>query len=323
MVVLAHIGERLKLLVGGDTNPLASGVDIFFIISGFVMIISTDGRNTTPSKFLKARFVRIIPLYWICTGIFLFLIILGVIPSAFPRWDEILKSLLFVFYNNSTNGQPVPILGVGWTLNYEMYFYFLFAATLYLKRNAQIIVLAVWFLAMAALRSHFGNDNGFGLRITSPLPLEFIGGMVLAAFRHRLEAVGGLTLAIALTLVGLSILALNPALPRTVAFGLPAALFIGAGIMVENYLTHPVLKPAKAIGDISYSLYLTHPLVMLSLIGLISTMHPLMAGGIAFISCITLAIVCHKWVEKPLGNLLKTPKPYATPPANAQLVLED
>jgi exopolysaccharide production protein ExoZ len=113
--------------LGFDTFG-GGGVDIFFVISGFIMVYTTQSHHVGPFSFFVNRVVRIVPIYWLLTlAVFTLAVIaphlLGATRAA-P--SELLKSLLFIPFAKS-NGAVQPILFLGWTLNYEMFFYMLFA----------------------------------------------------------------------------------------------------------------------------------------------------------------------------------------------------
>lgn len=110
---------------------LSSGVYVFFVISGFIMYVT--GRNLSAGDFVRRRLVRILPLYWTVT--LAVCVVAVVAPHAVHRTDVtaeyVTKSLLFVPYNNPTQQDVLfPILVPGWSLNYEMAFYAIFAAAL-------------------------------------------------------------------------------------------------------------------------------------------------------------------------------------------------
>ena len=117
----------------------AAGVDLFFVISGFVMWTVTAGREAAPLTFLRRRVIRVAPLYWIVT----LALVAGALvfpqrfPEVEPRADHILLSLAFIQHMNPA-GQPFPILAPGWTLNYEAVFYLVFASTLILPVRRRI-----------------------------------------------------------------------------------------------------------------------------------------------------------------------------------------
>ena len=111
---------------------LASGVDLFFVISGFIMVYSSEdlfGARGAWRTFLTRRLVRIVPLYWLTTAITIPLMSLTV------DWQSLLGSYFFIPYRAPSNA-IVPLHGVGWTLNLEMFFYVIFAAAISsLKRS--------------------------------------------------------------------------------------------------------------------------------------------------------------------------------------------
>ena len=144
-VVVFHAGQRVAVPFGVGQ----AGVDIFFVISGFVMwIVSDNGK--TPIEFIRARILRIVPLYWVATLLMAVGAWLGLFPRMRVAWDDLLASLFFVpYYSLSSTKEIVPVLRQGWTLNYEMFFYVSFALALMLKRSIQIPVLVLWFIALS------------------------------------------------------------------------------------------------------------------------------------------------------------------------------
>jgi exopolysaccharide production protein ExoZ len=123
LVVFYHSAESLVgVPLDGAVHALAwgaSGVDIFFVISGFIMWSSTAHRPLGVAAFWKARATRIVPLYWIFTFIYLIWLAARSPNSVTFDYGEIIKSLFFVPFTNSFAGTSVPIVGAGWTLNYE------------------------------------------------------------------------------------------------------------------------------------------------------------------------------------------------------------
>ncbi|PZN94338.1 MAG: acyltransferase, partial [Hyphomicrobiales bacterium] len=146
MVAVHHIQADAAVVApqGGlspvwrDILPWMAGVDIFFVISGFIMVHASGelfGRPGATRLFLERRIARIVPLYWAATT--LFLLIGYVVPAALnsgaPDLGQIMASYLF-WPAVSTQGLVQPVYSLGWTLNYEMLFYVLFAAALVLPR---------------------------------------------------------------------------------------------------------------------------------------------------------------------------------------------
>ena len=144
MVVFHHIINAKPWLFNPLENypSLATGVDIFFVISGFIMYVAA--RNEAPLEFLKKRIIRIVPLYWVATLAFVIVKTKLHIFSLTPEdWLHIAKSLAFIPHHDPTNpGKIWPYLIQGWTLNYEMFFYliFLFYVCLF-----SLFFLSSWF----------------------------------------------------------------------------------------------------------------------------------------------------------------------------------
>ena len=111
----------------------AAGVDIFFVVSGFIMVVTTMKRDMAPGEFLLHRIARIVPVYWVVTILLFAIVMYGFKPVGIMRMqpDWLAKSLLFIPFDR--DGRVEPIISVGWTLNYEMFFYLLFALGLFVR----------------------------------------------------------------------------------------------------------------------------------------------------------------------------------------------
>src|SRR3954470_11966028 len=132
------------------------GVDLFFVISGFIIFYTTRSAMLTPAAFLRRRVERIVPLYFFV--IFTFTLLAVVLPAIFatPGWytpRHILKSLAFISF---TDGEA-PVIAVGWSLEYEMYFYLTVALLMALTREVWRSTV-VLFCALAI----FGQLPGVG-----------------------------------------------------------------------------------------------------------------------------------------------------------------
>src|SRR5580658_5421280 len=108
-----------------------AGVDVFFVISGFIMWRVTSGRDVTPGAFLWRRVTRVAPLYWLTTLAVLAAALVwpGFLPEVRPGWRHLALSLAFIPHLDP-RGLPFPTLPPGWTLDYEALFYLTFAAAL-------------------------------------------------------------------------------------------------------------------------------------------------------------------------------------------------
>jgi exopolysaccharide production protein ExoZ len=216
-----------------------------------------------------------------------------------PSLDEIAKSLLFIFYSNPVTNEPTPIVTVGWTLNYEIVFYLLFALSIRLSVSQRIIAIASIFLILCVFRPIVSQENALLYRMTSPQPLEFVAGMVLAHWRHhllRLPILVGLG-AIAAGLAGLSLV--DSGFTRFVQFAPCATFIVAGGIVCEPKLRRDFLIP-RLLGDSSYSLYLTHPLVLEVLkIVPVNPADRLAAAVATALSCVAISLAFYRCVELP------------------------
>ena len=298
-VVLFHImeGSPQKVSVG------AAGVDVFFVISGFIMWSLSDGRSISPAVFLFKRIARVAPPYWVATLLLCCAALMK--PNLFRVVDldggDLLRSLAFIPYVNST-GAAQPLLLQGWTLNYEVFFYLIFAAVLMLKRRlAALTLIMVGLVTLHSLGLRAGAAGGL---YTDPLLLEFTAGAWLGA-AHRRGRLPGWRLSFAMLLAGVASLVVlqvagyRPDAWRALAWGAPALMIVGGALGLERAGRAPALRPLEVLGDWSYSLYLTHVLVLNAASVLAARSFALYAvvGGVG---CLVVAAAFYLAVERPL-----------------------
>ena len=242
------------------------GVDIFFVISGFIISLSTR-RTYDPAFFMAKRFARILPTYWSLT---LCVFLLGLIaPSllSHPSTDllDLLRSLLFLAYPNSA-GIYQPILFVGWTLNYEMFFYISFAFFMAIipRRRYVIPSLISFFLILSVLHfSSLSSNGAFGF-YSSGLILEFCGGIALQQFFAQRDY-APLPFGALLLPVGFIASALLNQLQldddRAFILGIPAMLTVAGAVSWKPNPTR-LIRLLVLGGNASYAMYLTHPFLV-------------------------------------------------------------
>jgi len=289
----------------------AAGVDIFFVISGFVMAISDS--NVSASQFLKKRFFRVMPLYWLLTA--LMLVKMQVHMSA-PAGSEyiqtplsyVVSSLLLIPYKNSV-GLVQPILAVGWTLSFEMFFYLLFAAALWLRVGV-VRFLSAALILLSAVGLFRANSWPDVTVLLDPILLEFLAGVILgSAFKSgwRMNPV----LSAALGVVGLGILfAPVPSFlgGRPLVWGTCALLIVQAVVMLEDRISPP--KALLSIGDASYSLYLCHVFAIQALARIFIQWGFRDLGWMvaeSLIGSILASLLLYRFIEKPLLNRKRKP----------------
>ncbi len=143
-------------------------IDIFFVISGFATFYASRsqfGGAGEGARFLRRRLTRLIPLYWLFTGLMVLALFLfsGEVAHASFSVEHLLASLFFVPWPNQ-DGETLPILILGWTLNYEILFSVLFAMALTLPLRAGMILIA-GIIALAALAYPFVPEHVLGAEI--------------------------------------------------------------------------------------------------------------------------------------------------------------
>lgn len=287
------------------------GVDIFFVISGFIMMSTPSHATIRPTDFFLRRLFRIIPAYWFFTMLLAVLALFC--PVAFglaaPVPEHIIKSLLFIPHPNP-NGLSVqyPFLTVGWTLFFEFLFYLIFALTLIFTFNKRLPLLVVILLALVfAYPWHWPGS----MWLRDPLMLEFGLGAIIA----RLHAAVAQTTGHKSTLVAGALLMVASILVVLLNYGtywrmIAAGLLVAGAVMVE-----PLLKSWRLLGylgDISYSTYLSHGIVIMGMAPLFTSMAvtPLIGIPAAF-CCGTLLIILvshlgHRYLELPSLSMGKS-----------------
>src|ERR1700678_3437262 len=153
-----------------------AGVDVFFVISGFIMWHVTSGRNVAPGAFLWRRFTRVAPLYWLATlGVLgVALVWPGFLPEVRPGWRHLALSLAFIPHLDP-RGLPFPTLPPGWTLDYEAVFYTIFAAALLGPRawRGRTVIGAL----LAVVAFGFLLADPFYYLGANPMLLQFAAGV--------------------------------------------------------------------------------------------------------------------------------------------------
>jgi len=305
----------------------SGGVDLFFVISGFVMVHTTRD-DETPAWFATKRIARIVPLYWIATFVVIGLVLVRdwIFPTTLVTPESILASLFFVPHLDAA-GKIYPILGVGWTLNYEMIFYALFAISLFLPRAfrlASILSLITLVWAIASL----SGDGVFARFYANPILFEFAAGCAIA-YAMRLPAVVAFARATPMwpmALAGFAALLILPLVagkdvPTLFKYGVPAMFIVFAAVAQDLYRTPARETLITRLGDASYSAYLLHPIViviMAQAMLLIIGEGPMAEAGILIGTLAATAVISTlsmKYFEKPTAamvrNLVRRPRPAA------------
>jgi exopolysaccharide production protein ExoZ len=295
------------------------GVDIFFAISGFVMVLVTAGiwgRAGTAEPFLVRRLIRVVPLYWLFTAfkVLLLLVLPALaISTVLTPWHVISS---FLFIPDSTLG---PVVFAGWTLSFEMLFYVLFTGALSLRVRQPVLWLAGLLTALVLVgmcRTESWNESWTATtKLLDPLLLEFVFGMLIgvAALNRRVLPFR-LALALAVlcvaALLSTEVLGNDARAIRLFVWGIPAALLLRSVVSLEDWLRSRPVQWLVVLGAWSYSLYLSHGFVVDFAWVAAAKLH--LAHGLliyviyaaAFCACIAAAGVIHRTIELPMTRAL-------------------
>jgi exopolysaccharide production protein ExoZ len=305
MVVIYHVFSHQLVNVANPDHVrwLKDGVAIFFVISGFVMASSTSGRPSRPGPFFGRRLLRIVPLYWIVTVSY------ALVTHHVDR-SPLLHSLFFVPQAESTGATRPPVVEVGWTLNYEMAFYALFALSMLLPQRFALWALCI-VLGLLAILGGVTDGGPLTSYYTAPFWWEFVAGMLIARLGLR-------TPAWCLPL-GFALLAIGPPLigTRFLATSLPAALIVTSARSLDNVL-RPWPLPVL-LGDASYAIYLTHLFVIFPLANSFGSAGNPLVMLLSVPTSIAIGVCVHLAVEKPLADIVRYRKKPAAPVGSALL----
>lgn len=333
MVVFVHAIATFEVKVGGDSDVDTGfgfgsfGVKLFFCISGY--IIFTSIRPLAPSgaamrEFVRRRLIRIVPLYWAATLIYAAkLSAQGLAPSL----QELACSLFFLPYANQY-GVMRPILGTGWTLNCEMFFYLILAILVLASRAIRLPVALGILVALVAARASGllaadATEPLHAIYLLSDIYLLFFCAGMLLAWAIPLLPAGPVdrlswTARCSLLFIGLLLFVeLTPHLHLPFSGEITAELLAGTWAValcakVDGQMQRePAGRFQRLVvmsGDGSYSTYLTHGFVMGPLARLVHSLHmPVTALEFAWamvILCTAVGIVIFKYVEKPILSRL-------------------
>ncbi|MFK4622582.1 acyltransferase family protein [Bradyrhizobium diazoefficiens] len=310
-VVFYHTDFRLP----GGPHTDFNGVAIFFVISGFIMSHVTQSGE---QQFLLKRLIRIAPLYWIATFIMLLTNHrLRIIWPSFwlkgepPLFLDTARSLLFLPWEN------LPVLGVGWTLNLEMYFYLVFSVMLAISRRWSPVLTALFVLAVIAA-DYLTSGRHFLLHFYAhPYIWNFFHGIAiyyLWSFAGRLVAPPAAITYAALIVAWSWACFLYPTWPLWLAGGVWIAppLVVGSALFLERTGLSAKWRPILLLGDASYSIYLVHTIWFEQLrpylrdLGLAIAKDSLAIMTFSVISAALVGIAMHLWIERPLLARLRS-----------------
>ncbi|MEO6772284.1 MAG: acyltransferase [Kofleriaceae bacterium] len=311
-VVYYHITSEAGLNL--ETNIGSRGVDIFFVISGF--IIAYIGSKK-PDQFLLRRMIRIVPFYWAAT-LFVFAVVLvkpHLLHTTHADWKQLGASLVFI-PRLPPGGEQFPTLVLGWSLNFEMFFYLWFALALKLKPATAPVVCAALIAAFTAIVHALGVDNAILTFWARPIVLEFVFGIAVY-YLFAWEALKP-PKAVLLVLIAASFAMICYGEAewidhyRVIVAGIPAFVLVLSALLVEKHYRFTTQnKTMFLLGEASYIIYLIHPYIIYTVLRLIVGQRELGTAVIVPLVIVLLAVtsacgvLIHLYFEKPVMSFLR------------------
>jgi exopolysaccharide production protein ExoZ len=300
-----------------------AGVDIFFVLSGFIITytsIKSLGSGKKIFPFLRRRFVRIFPAYWIIIGFFLLVQVL--FPSFYKTHYDFstgnFLSTLFLLPGHSM------VNGVSWTLSYELFFYALFSlAFLFSNKKLAFALGMLYALSLIAIRVlgyNFENAGPWVNLVTHPMNVEFFMGVLAAVTVPRISQrlslpliiLGSLLFLAGGILIDNNYLLVRDTFNRVLVFGIPSFLIVVGAVRFElskNMVVHNIFL---LLGEASYSLYLLHLPLVAACMKIVSRFNIQNIFILHGIFLLLIAAICYgsilffKWIERPVINKLNS-----------------
>ncbi len=318
-IVFHHAREQFpgfKAVFPSDIG--SAGVDIFFVISGFIMVFITETGDRSAPKFIWNRIIRIVPLYWFYTiiSVLLYTVASGLFRGNGLTPEHVILSLLFIPHLNPGDLSLSPLIKIGWTLNYEMFFYAVFAIAMLVNYSRRVLITYLFLVLLVTIdAANFVSLPAELKFYCHDIVLEFAAGMLLCYAYKSGKLTGSIIIWTVVFSLGASALIINmsPDLGtfRAIKLGVPAIAIVAGLLSIEKSL--PKLRLPLLIANASYSIYLSHIMT----IALLRYLYPRLgiptAGVISTISFVLISltisilggIASYFIVEKPLLNLCR------------------
>lgn len=331
LVVLLHATGNVELNLGQSFLGKAfvfggAGVDIFFVLSGFIIMYTSLPHLSNKAylgPFMRKRFVRIYPTYWIIITGFLAMQVLlpAYYNSVYPFGARNLAETYLLLPDH------IMVNGVSWTLTNELFFYVLFAL-FFIVRNKKLLawgLLVYSLLIIGWYAAGWENrlDSRWAKLIIFPMNIEFFLGVLSAVIFKRIPAryapamilMGSLLFITGAVLAAQGYYVFNNSFNRVLYSGIPAFILVLGVVRFET--TRPSLRAPGfllSLGDASYSLYLLHLPILAAACKLVAkagvtnsfVVHALVLG-IIFLVCVG-SILFYKFLEKPIIRMFNSRK---------------
>lgn len=289
-------------VVGAHTflNFGAEGVDLFFVISGFIMCYVIHNTDKNYKCFLIDRYLRIAPMYYLITIVF---VLCGF--SEVTSFHQVIQTITFLKYYESA-----PLLSIGWTLEYEFAFYSLcaLAMALFKSFNMRIyFVLIILFIVVVILDFHLFAEKKYGhfAEFSFGIFIYILFKNELIPSRALLVGISGIFVSILLlyfanTFYGNDLLYL-----RFIGFGLPSALLLISVLSMRAKIGN--FSVIQYLGDASYSIYITHTTTILSFYVFydIARGNSLIVDVMSFMLAVAFGCLAYSYIEQPISKFLR------------------
>lgn len=303
----------------------ACGLDIFFVISGFIVSLvaarATEKNRHSAAKFLSRRFTRIFPLYWILTLVVVIEFQLGTHPIA---WHSVSWLATLGLFPSLSYPSASPILTLGWSLVFEMYFYYVLAVWMAIQPRHLVRNTALFLSAMVALGALVGIHRPQLIIWSNPILLEFLFGCVIGqvyarnnGLRTRARNIAGRSLTVvgaaALTAtlftgygtINFAGMVLNGVSSwlRVGVWGVPSGLLVLGAVLWSPAMQSKPARLLVLLGDASYSIYLcTNP--TRSMVEHFWRFFGHWGGDVGvllcLLACLAVGVLCYLIVERPI-----------------------
>jgi exopolysaccharide production protein ExoZ len=300
-----------------------AGVDIFFVLSGFIITytsIKALQTSRTPLPFLRRRFVRIFPAYWVVITLFLIIQLLFTSFYSSGAYNFTLPNVLATYFLLPDH---TMVNGVSWTLTYELFFYFLFSLAFFIPKKNIALWLGILYALIIIVLHCFGYDaqqqqNKWLQLITLPMNTEFVMGIIAALTISKIRSSVALPFLIAgcLLFIGGAILhdtgysVTHNGFNRVILFGIGSFFIITGLVKYELQRKVEVHSFLLKLGEASYSLYLLHlPLVVacIKIIAKLGITNNIIIRGLLIVAIIIIcfgSILFFRFIEKPIIDKL-------------------
>ena len=314
LVILYHAiskGEIYSETSWAWFNFGEAGVDLFFIISGYIMCYTTRRKRPNIYEFMKARVVRIMPLYWILTTVALAIYLVAPDKINSSGGDT---SIFYSYTLLPSNSKY--LIQNGWTLSYEFFYYAIFSIGLIFSATRKYVVPAVVLTILVMLGQIIRPSNVALEFMTSSILVEFVMGIAAFYVVQKYQ----ISKNIALAFCGASIVLIagisywGTTGNRVIDYGIPA-LFLFMGLIyleetLQNNKHHPLNQILGKIGDSSYSTYLLHPF-FLAIAAIVFKKLGLANFGNLFVICLVIGSILTGWIcyvtlEMPINKFIKS-----------------